>query len=162
MYHHLFGQIDLATAETWDASSTFAGRTISFDLNIESANVDPIVLARLLKRIEDMASLDAAARNAMKRDADTGDDAAIFQYVEHHLSVLSDADKTTILGSRDASRVGPHAFLSNLRLLRVGLYPEQKYRQLVLDYSIGREFTNYLLSVSFDDAGAIAGIDMES
>jgi Protein of unknown function (DUF2004) len=52
--------------------------------------------------------------------------------------------------------------VTHLHLVRVGLYPGEREGCLVLDYTIGRDITNYLLVVSLNDAGLVVEVDMES
>lgn len=159
--HDLFGVIDLSAAARLEGSRIFDGRFVSFDLNIKE-RVDASSLAPLLARVDQLDSLDARARAAMRADLAGGDETATALYVSHHLDELSSDAVAKIFGDSDPSTITPATFLSTLVLTRVGLYPESLDRQLVLDYSIGTEHTNYLLCVSFDESGEIAAVDMES
>ena len=49
-----------------------------------------------------------------------------------------------------------------MHLVRAALYPASADEQVVLDYSINREATDYMLAVSIDTDGAVASIDVES
>ena len=68
----------------------------------------------------------------------------------HHQKVLSADDFRRLFGTDrpDLGNLGP--LLSRLVLVRVGLYPEDEDQRILLDYSIGPDVTDYLLSVSFN------------
>lgn len=69
---------------------------------------------------------------------------------------------TQVFGAIDPTRIDVETFLSHLHLLRVGLSLAGDDRCLLLDYTLGRDVTDYLLSVSFDRDGQLTAIDMES
>lgn len=56
----------------------------------------------------------------------------------------------------DPEAITLELLLARLQLCRVGVYPQDPDASLVLDYSINRDVTNYLLAVSFDGHGAVA------
>ena len=49
-----------------------------------------------------------------------------------------------------------------LHLNRIGFYPHDAQHYAVFDYTLGEEYTDYLLVVVLNDAGEIEYITMES
>jgi len=161
--HPILGTIDPSSPGFWDATITFAGRGIFFDLTIDGEELTAADLGDLPQQPEELEPLDRAARIAILADAQSGDeDAAAFLYVTHHQKVLSAEDFRRLFGTDrpDLGNVGP--LLSRLVLVRVGLYPEDEDQRILLDYSIGPDVTDYLLSVSFNLNRQATGVDLES
>lgn len=161
--HSLFGQIDPATPGFWDATLTLGGRDITVDLTIDSPGLTEQDLHDLPQKPEDLVALDRAARIAILSDADSGDDdSASTLYLSHHESELPVADLQRLFGTDKPSAADPEAMFSRLILVRVGLYPEDEDRRVLLDYSIDPNVTQYLLTVSFDSNRDPIAVDLES
>jgi len=142
---------------------TFRGRIVTVDLTIEEPGVPASVLGELPQSLGDLEPLDRAARAAILSDAKSGDDdAASMLYLTHHHEVLSPEDYHRLFGVAAPDLTNPEPLLSRLALVRVGLYPEQEDRRILLDYSIDPDTTNYLLCVSFDDDSQPIAVDLES
>jgi hypothetical protein len=161
--HPILGQLDPSIRGFWRKEVVFAERPIQFDLTIDRAGPLPPVLSGLPQKAEDLAPYDRAARLAIQRDAESGDeDSAANLYVTHHESELSAAQLQRLFDTDRPSAANRAAMLSRLLLVRVGLYPEENRAHVVLDYSIDPDFTHYLLCVSFDAAGQATAVDLES
>jgi hypothetical protein len=136
---------------------------VDVDLNVDRGPKSDEALATLLARLDAIKDFDAAARTALSRDAsEGGEDAPTQLYVEHHRDELPDADLERVFGSKNRDLVDASSVLSKLLLVRVGLYPQNAEYQLLLDYSIGPEITDYLLCVAFDAEGKLHALDLES
>ena len=84
------------------------------------------------------------------------------RYIDHHLAELGADELEGLFGTADTAKVSPDSFLDKMHLVRAALYPASADEQVVLDYSINREATDYMLAVSIDTDGAVASIDVES
>ena len=161
--HPILGAIDPTAPGFWDVDVTFGGRTVTVDLTIEESELPPSVLRELPQSLRDLEALDRAARAAILSDAQSGDDdAASALYLTHHYEVLSSEDYQRLFGVSAPDLANPQPTLSRLALVRVGLYPEQERRRILLDYSIDPDATNYILCVSFDSNGEPIAVDLES
>ena len=67
-----------------------------------------------------------------------------------------------LFGTTDPAKISVSLFLGKMRLIRAGLYPSSAGAQVILDYSLDPERTQYVLCVSFDGNGQPTGVDMES
>jgi hypothetical protein len=161
--HPILGVIDLSTPGSWDAKVNFGSRAVTFDLNFDGSDVTVAQINDLPRELEDLEPLDRAARLAIVQDAQSGDDeSAATLYITHHHSEFSPAEFTRLFGTDRPNLTDCAPLLSRLALVRVGLYPESEHRPILLDYSIGRDATNYLLCVSFDWSREPTAVDMES
>jgi hypothetical protein len=161
--HPILGAIDPSVPGRWDADVNFGGRVVTVHLAIEEPELPPSALAELPQSLLDLEPFDRAARAAILSDAQSGDDdAASVLYLTHHHEVLSHEDYQRLFGVIAPDLANPQPLLSRLALVRVGLYPEQDDRRILLDYSIDPGTTNYLLCVSFDSDGQPIAVDLES
>jgi hypothetical protein len=161
--HPILGTIDPTGPGFWDATITFAGRGVFFDLTIDGEELTAADLGDLPQQPEELEPLDRAARLAILEDARSGDeDAAAFLYVTHHQKVLSAGEFQRLFGTDRPDLTNLEPLLSRLALVRVGLYPEDEDQRILLDYSIGPDVTDYVLSVSFNLKRQPTGVSLES
>ena len=81
-------------------------------------------------------------------------------YRSHHIAELEPSLARRFF---DVERMDPAAdetFLRSMRLVRIGIYPESE--EIVCDYTIGVDVTNYLVAVSFGSNGEVRDVSLES
>jgi len=160
--HPILGTLDPSSPGFWDATVTFGGRDVTFDLTIDGSDLAAADVSALQKP-DDLVPLDRAARLAILEDAQSGDeDAAAALYITHHHSEFPRDDFERLFGTDKPDLANAEPLLSRLVLVRVGLYPEDDDRRVLLDYSIDPDATNYLLCVSFDASKQPTAVDLES
>jgi len=161
--HPVLGTIDASAPGDWQGTLRFAERDVDVELSIERGAVPEETVTALLARLEKLDELDAVARAALASNASGDDeDAATLVYVDHHRDELPDSDLEALFGSADRDRVDVSRVLSKLELVRIGLYPEDADYHFLLDYSLGREISDYVLCAVFDSAGKLHEIELES
>jgi hypothetical protein len=161
--HPLLGTIEPSAPGYWEVDLPFGGRELTLDLTIEESGLPASALQELPQSVTDLEPLDRAARAAILADARSGDeDAASVMYLTHHQDVLEPEEYQRAFGVSAPDLADPEPLLSRLALVRVGLYPEEDERRILLDYSIDPDTTNYLLCVSFDEDGEVVAVDLES
>jgi hypothetical protein len=156
-----FGTIDHSVPGSWSAAQAYAGREVTFDLSIQHGHLDGVVLQGVLARVADLSALDAAARAALRRDL-VAEDSHVETYFDHHVAELDDAELLKLFGTAAREEIAVDSFFERLALVRVGLYPERADAQLLLDYSLGPDVTNYVLCLAFDAQGAVVELTIES
>jgi hypothetical protein len=157
-----FGAFDPSVSGFWDATLTYGDRQVEIDLTIDGNDLNADTLQSVLRRSEDLAKLDPIARDAIHRNAESGEESSAIIYYEHHLEELEATALRSLFGTEDREAIDSSTFFSKLALVRVGLYPENEDAQILLDYSLGTDITNYVLCVSFDTNGEISAVDLES
>lgn len=160
--HPLLGTMDLGVTGTWAATLTFAGHEVEVDVTLDEPSSAPVEIQARLALLDELSLHDRVARAAMAEEAKGGEETAPGLYIAHHRDELSQEAWTHVFGASGPETVDVESFLAQLQLVRVGLYPGDEDRYLLLDYMLPGKVTNYLLSVSFDPDGQLAGIDMES
>lgn len=161
--HPILGTIDPSVPGSWDAEVLVGGRAVTFDLTVHGRGAAVHDLESLPRTIEELEVLDRAARLAILHDAQSGDeDSAAALYLTHHHDALDGAEFLRLFGANTPDLGEPGPLLSRLVLLRVGLYPEDRERPFLLDYSIDPDATDYLLCVSFDASRTPIAVDLES
>lgn len=119
----------------------WAGHTVAVDGTTDGAAALP-----------DVARFDALARQAMRDNA-----AELFR---DYLDFDGAEDMLrAVFGTGD---VDPQTFLTPMRLIRIGLRPDEPDTGAVFDYTLGRDLTDQLVAVKFDNDGAVIAVAVES
>lgn len=145
--HEVFGAVDSdqhSELNVWESRAELSGAPVELDMSFDAVP-SPAELDALARYVTDIAAFDAIAREAMRADLAV-DESAVRDYQEHHEFAT------------------PDALFAALRLSRVGLYAGQETGecQAVFDYTVGKEETQYLVVVKFDDAATVCEVCMES
>jgi hypothetical protein len=160
--HPILGAIDTSTAGCWEAEVDFGGRTVTVDLTIDDPE-EPLDLEGIPQTARDLERFDRAAREAILDDAQSGNpDSAALLYLTHHHDVFSADEFQRLFGASRPEPSNTAALLGRLVLVCVGFYPEHEDARVLLDYSIDRTETQYILCVGFDPSGEPTGVEMES
>jgi Protein of unknown function (DUF2004) len=160
MTHPVLGQVEVddVAGPSWRAGVVLAGYPVELSFDPGDAPLDAGQLDVLTGVAERLAELDRSARAAMLRDwVEDLDSEGAGSYLIHHVEEVSEAGVAEALGipaPLDAER-----FVAALRLVHVGVGPDEP---MVLDYTINRDFTNYVLAVSIDADGEVSSINTES
>lgn len=141
----------------WDRDIEVNGRRVllfmMFDAAPTLADLDEMArVAGSLARFVDLA------RDAIAGDVQPG--SATTDYVDHHLSALSDDAWASVFGTTQRHQLTRSQFLGKMVLRGASLHTTP--REVVIDYTLDGEVTNYLLAVTFDADGTLLGIDMDS
>jgi hypothetical protein len=164
LQHDVLGTVEFDPTDEvneWESEIAWREDTIGVDITFDGAVMDQRTLDRVGRYLVDLAAFDDNARAAMRADVNAGE-SAVRVYLEHH---LDDPDLIRpVLGLDADSVVSADAFVSALRLVRVGLYvgAELSEHEAIFDYSIGVDATQYLVVVRFDARGRVDDICMES
>jgi len=162
--HAAFGDIEFDPKHElneWETEIEWSGHPIRVDLTFDGATISSGVLDGLAWFVTDPAAFDELARRGLRQDLDRKG-SAVKDYMDHHLDDLDAADLAQIFGAGSSRSVDAETFLRGMRLARIGLYPDEPESHAVLDYTLGEELTDYVLTVTLDNRQKIAGIAMES
>jgi hypothetical protein len=159
MEHAYFGRLETSDELMWEDTANLAGREVELEMTGDT-EVTPAQLDAAATFVRGLARFDATSREALLREQ--GDGSAVRLYIDHHLSELPAPVLQALFATTRASEITPALFLSRMVLQRVELYPADETRTAVFDYTLDQDATNYLLVVSFDAAGEVTSVEMES
>lgn len=152
----IFGSLPVADDAYWSGATTVGGRQYVRAIFIGTG--DQNILDRAASLVDDLDRLDVRARAAIQ--AAHAADATVRGYVDHHLDAV-DADVLERLFG--AAKPDDATFLARLELVGVAIHPvKEEHFKLVLDYSLGRDVSDELLAVRFDEAGEVVAVTHES
>ncbi|MBX7227042.1 MAG: DUF2004 domain-containing protein [Chitinophagales bacterium] len=140
----------------------FNGREIQLDLNFEQDTLDLETINMLKQFIEDIEKLDKSNEQYLLNDYYDESGETVKFYLEHHLNNIPEEQLSTLINFKDQSVEPILQLLSKLNLVRVGLYPNDEENFAVFDYSIGKDFTNYLVVINLNVQKEVDYITMES
>jgi hypothetical protein len=158
-----FGELDPKSLEEYyDVDIDFNGQKIQIDLNFENNSIDTKLLDIVKQFIENISEFDKKNKKYIEQDYADEDADTVRTYVEHHLEEVG-KDELAGLVDFDNEKVKPEIQLMNsLRLVRVGLYPDNEDQFSVFDYSIGKDLTQYLVVININKEGNLDYMTMES
>ena len=157
------GGLDTENLESeYNGAINFYGREIRIDLNFEAfqIGVDKLDSAKaILINIEDM---DKKNKQYMEADYLDIHKDTVKSYLEHHLKEIDHKDLSDLINFEENAMSNEEQLIKELKLVRVGLYPENEDQFAVFDYTIGEELTQYLIVVNLEKDGQLESLSMES
>ncbi|QXU39993.1 DUF2004 domain-containing protein [Pedobacter sp. D749] len=148
--------------EYYDVDIELNGNEIQVDLNFENQTVDTLILAKVKNFIEKLEKFDKLNKTYILDDYNDEDGDTVKFYLEHHLEELDKEELTKLVNFNDTITEPEQQLLSKLKLVRVGLYPDNEDNFAIFDYSIGKDITNYLVVINTDENGQLDYMTMES
>lgn len=158
-----FGEIDTESLESfYDVVVEIDGKELDLDLNFENTQIDNNNLLKIEQFLGRIQKLDKLNKNHIKEDYNDPDGEVIVDYIEHHLETFDKEDLTSIIDIENSETPPGTQLLNALHLVRVGLYPETNDQFAIFDYSIGKNLTPYIVTITLDSDGNLKYMDMES
>ena len=148
--------------EYYDVDIELNGNEIQVDLNFENQTVDTLILDKVKNFIEKLEKFDKLNKTYILDDYNDEDGDTVKFYLEHHLEELDKEELTKLVNFNDTITEPEQQLLSKLKLVRVGLYPDNEDNFAIFDYSIGKDITNYLVVINTDENGQLDYMTMES
>jgi len=148
--------------EYYDVDIELNGNEIQVDLNFENQTVDTLILDKVKNFIEKLEEFDKLNKTYILNDYNDEDGDTVKFYLEHHLEELNKEELTKLVNFNDTITEPEQQLLSKLKLVRVGLYPDNDDNFAIFDYSIGKDITNYLVVINTDENGQLDYMTMES
>lgn len=159
--HHLFGLIDVAEDNYWDAEISLRDKAVDLDLNTDLGVITEESMQRVDWFIENLAAVEETARQLIRQEYQEANGESRC-YQSHHLAEISNEDFEAFVGVPKPASNDLDGFLSLCYLKRLGLYVENPDQFAIVDFTIGTDMTDYILSVAFDSTGAARSVSMES
>ncbi|HCM34712.1 DUF2004 domain-containing protein [Chryseobacterium sp.] len=158
-----FGQLSTDNVEEYyDVNIDFNGNEIQVDLNFESESTDGTKLDQVKNYLENIEKFNRLAKSYILEDYHNEEGDTVKFYLEHHLEEVEQEELSTLINFDDVTVEPEQQLLKKLELVRIGLYPDNEEGFAILDYSIGKEITNYLVVINTDQNGQLDYMAMES
>ncbi|AZA80753.1 hypothetical protein C1637_11985 [Chryseobacterium lactis] len=158
-----FGQVSTENLEEYyDVNIDFKGNEILLDLNFENSSIDTPKLDKVKNFLENIEKFDKLNKTYIVEDYHDQDGDTVKYYIEHHLEEIDQDELSTLINFDDPDTKPEQQLLAKLELVRVGLYPDSEDHFAILDYSIGEEITDYLVTINTDENGQLDYMSMES
>lgn len=139
----------------------FKNYTIQIDLNFESRIIDIKILDKVKSFIERINQFDKM--NLIQIDKDYSENGEVKEFIVFHIEEIEDELlELNIISDGENKET---QFLSNMKLVRIGLYPDGKYGSdnfAVFDYTVNQDLTNQLIVLNTDENGVFDHISWES
>lgn len=157
----LFGEVVVTRGGAFlERKRSATGRTLTPSLYV-GEGLDRVPLEGAAVLLDDMRSLEARAREAIRQDFGRGAQGVVAAFVAFHLDELDAAVVRRLFG--DAGVESAAAALTRLELVGLAVHAEKTAGfSVVFDFSFGPEHTDELLAVAFRADGQVLGVRHES
>ncbi|HUH73150.1 MAG TPA: DUF2004 domain-containing protein [Chitinophagales bacterium] len=157
-----FGDIDLDQVKSeYISNLKFEESNIALNLNIfENDTVTPEIIEKadvFLKAIED------TIRRVYKYLLDDYEsEGETYGYIQHHIDNLEPEEIINILGKHTPDVDQNDDLVGKLKLNRIAVFPEDDDEFAVFDFTIGRDYTDYVMAIYTDRDGNLIDLGIES
>ena len=146
----------------YDVDIEFNGRQIQIDLNFDEKEIDASRLDTVKRFIENIQKFDEQNKTYFLDDYNDEEGDTVKFYLEEFWAEIDQEQFSEATGFEAGDDEPERRLLEKLHLVRVGLYPDNDDVFAIFDYSIGTDFTNYLIVINTDEKGEMDYMTMES
>lgn len=148
--------------EYYETSIPFENETLEVDLNFDNSSIDEAIIDKINNFLNRLANYHTQNLQTIQQDYMDGN--TIRDYLQFHLDNCSQEEINEIINKENTEENIEEQLLRAIRLVRVGLYPEQEASDhfAVFDYSLGRDLTDQLIVISLTENGTFEQITTES
>lgn len=148
--------------EYYVANIEFDEDEIEIDLNFENKTTDTITMHKVKNFIENIEKYNKLNHTYILNDHNDEDGDTVRSYLEYHLEEVEKEELSGLINFDDKTTKPELQLLKNLKLVRIGLYPDTEDNFAIFDYSIGVEITDHVVVVNTDENGQLYHMTMES
>lgn len=135
---------------------------INVDLNFDNKNPKIEELKLLNKFLVHLENTIIQNEIRLKNDFGSSEENNVKEYISTHLQEIPKNELSKLINENDKSKNNEQKIFEKLKLTRIGIYPQDKFQYGVFDYTIGENFTQYVISIRTDKEGKIEKITIES
>lgn len=158
-----FGTLPIGNLESYyDVDTELNGNDIQIDLNFENESIDTSTMDKIKSFIENIEKFDKLNLSYIQNDFNDDDGETVKIYLDHHLEEVDHDELAELINFGDNAIELNQQLMTKLKLVRVGLYPENEDYFATFDYSIGKDITDYLVVINTDKDGQLVYMTMES
>lgn len=160
----LLGQVDFpANSDSrWNFEVQSPVGPVSIDFNVKNGQISESLLKKTESLLQNFASLDGAARAAIRADYAEGDGAPSYDFLDFHVEELPQDELDKCFGSHKSGSIGVEELLCALELKRVGFYLDDDEEFAIMDYMLKDAESDQILVVYVNPNGEILSVQMES
>jgi uncharacterized protein YpmS len=158
-----FGDLDPNNLEDYyEVEIDFNGQKIQIDLNFEQNKIDLKRLDIVKQFIGNIAAFNKANKKNIEQDyADENRD-TVRTYVEHYIEYFDSEEISRFVDLNNTEATLESQLIDSLKLIRIGLYPDEEENFAVFDYSIDTEITDQLVVIFAYPSGEMSFMTIES
>lgn len=158
-----FGNLAIENLEEYYvANIEFDKDEIEIELNFENKTIDTITMDKVKNFIENIEKYNNLNHTYILNDHNDEDGDTVRSYLEYHLKEVEKEELSDLINFDDKTTEPQLQLLKNLKLVRIGLYPDNEDNFAIFDYSIGVEITDYVVVINTDENGQLDYMAMES
>ncbi|GGH74016.1 hypothetical protein HNQ91_003776 [Filimonas zeae] len=159
----IFNEINLDDLENWyDAQVEVDGATVSMDMNFDETSIGEAEVTFVKNFLEKLPEITQSLRAHVLLDYASG--TVTKEFLSKALDSANEEKLNAVLASvsstENTSR--DQQLLAALRLKRIAFFPEDAERFAFFDYTIGTDFTDYLLAFTLNTQQAIVEVSVEN
>ena len=117
-------------------------------------------MTTITKILNDINEFENIAKKEIENDFKNGTE--VKEYIEHHLEEIDFEYLNLKIDKSDFVNSIENEMLKKIHLHKVSFYPEYDDEHVVFDYTIGKDLTDYLIVVKFNENGELEELVMES
>jgi len=135
---------------------------IRIDLNFENKNPSDDELETFSGFLFQLENIIQQNEIRIQKDFESPEENTVREYISHHLNEIPKIEINKFINKNDKTKSDKEKLFQKLKLVRIGIYPLENSYYSIFDYTIGENYTQYLISIQIDKTGKIIDITMES
>lgn len=147
--------------EEYTGSFQFRGEEVLLDLNFEAQWIRPDKLETVKYMLDKLIFVDANNRQRLCREFWDPCNNTLKYYFEYLQEKVWRSALEKLVNFNNRSLTPGEQLLMNLHLVRIGFYPDNADVFAVFDYSIGHDYTEYVVAMSRTQQGELQEMTME-
>lgn len=157
-----FGDIDLEQVKSeYISSLNFDGSKIALNLNIfDDETVTPEIIKKANVFLENIDEIIRRVYKFLLDDYES--EGETYGYIQHHIDNLENEDIIQILGKHTPEIAQNDDLVAKLKLNRIAVFPEDDDEFAVFDFTIGSDYTDYVMAIYTDKDGNLIDLGIEN
>ncbi len=136
--------------------------SVDIDLNFDNKNPNENQILILKSYFENLDKIIEQNSKKIKSEFESNEVNDVKEYIYHHLQEIPKDELSKIIDLDNKNKTDKLKLLEKLQLKRIGFFPQENSYYAIFDYTIGYNFTQYLISITTDKEGKIIDVKMES
>ncbi len=147
-------------SDYYQADYNYDGKNIPLDLNFDDTEISSGDLSATIVALQSIPQLISTAYIELKKSYQTN--GVVKQYINRHMSGLSAQQLETLFTGTADDLNKEQKMLSQLKIVRIGFYPEDILDTITIDFSIGYDLTDTIIVMNFNSKMQLEDIGQES